>query len=351
MKTGKSLEELSAILEHQISNAKDYEASTSRIEPIVVENSLKLSLGEFGVFTPNQIAHDQIAGKTGIPSGYYHRMMATQPELLRENIKTWFDKEPEKRLVRTLGPDMRAFLSTGYRPLDNYYLATAALPTLIKGGVLIKSCEVTDRRMYIQAVTERISGEVVKGDVVQAGIVISNSDVGCGALRIESMIYRLACLNGAIVAKAMRKCHIGRTEKLLDDPELAPVFSSGTQKLIDEAFWAKMKETISFVMSEDNFAPVLKALKEKAGVNLLEKYDGYEEIVEATTKRGGFDEPERKGLLSLLIKEAQGADPTQWNLANAVTGLAHISKDYDRSVDLERFGGEIMLLDDIGNLS
>src|SRR6185369_9125843 len=107
--------------------------------------------------------------------------------------------------VRTFDNQVRAFLSDSYRPLDNFDLAEAVLPKLAGLGCRVESCEVTESRFYLKAVTERISGEVKKGDVVQAGLVVSNSEVGQGALRIEELDFRLVCLNGMISGTAVRK--------------------------------------------------------------------------------------------------------------------------------------------------
>ena len=41
-----------------------------------------------------------------------------------------------------------------------------------------ESCQLTDSRMYIKVVNTRLEAEVVPGDIVQSGIIISNSEVG-----------------------------------------------------------------------------------------------------------------------------------------------------------------------------
>ena len=43
------------------------------------------------------------------------------------------------------------------------------------------------------------------GDAVQAGIAISNSEVGQGSLRVEALDYRLVRTNGMIRETAVRK--------------------------------------------------------------------------------------------------------------------------------------------------
>lgn len=177
MKTGKTLTELAAELDRQRTEMRDFIAPISQTTMQLRDDNnpvLKLSdIGEFGI---TEIAHEQLAGHTNIPTKYYNRMLVDSPELLQHNVNHWLTKFPtEQRLVRTLDGNVRAFLSNRYRPLDNYDLAQVALPALMESGCKIESCEITDTKMYLKAVTPKLSYEIKKGDVVQAGIVISNS--------------------------------------------------------------------------------------------------------------------------------------------------------------------------------
>lgn len=63
----------------------------------------------------------------------------------------------------------------------------------------IASCEVTEGNLYLKVINKAIRAEVKPGDVVQAGFVVSNSEVGLGSLRVEPLVYRLVCSNGLIV--------------------------------------------------------------------------------------------------------------------------------------------------------
>ena len=85
-------------------------------------------------------------------------------------------------MVRTLDGQARAFLSDRYRRLDNFDLASSVLPVLgeMGDGIQIISAEMTETRMYIKVINKRLELEVQKGDVVQAGMVLSNSEVFCG---------------------------------------------------------------------------------------------------------------------------------------------------------------------------
>ena len=68
-----------------------------------------------------------------------------------------------------------------------------------------ESCQLTDSRMYIKVVNTRLEAEVVPGDIVQSGIIISNSEVGLGSVSIQPLVYRLVCSNGMVVNDAQTR--------------------------------------------------------------------------------------------------------------------------------------------------
>ena len=102
-------------------------------------------------------------------------------------------------MVRTLEGKARAFLSDRYRILDHYEILEAVLPVVgeMGEGVNIVSTEITDNRIYLKVINKRLELEVQKGDAVQAGFMISNSEIGMGAVKVEPLIYRLVCLKVA----------------------------------------------------------------------------------------------------------------------------------------------------------
>ena len=51
----------------------------------------------------------------------------------------------------------------------------------------------------MKVVNKKLKAEVAVGDAVQAGFVISNSEVGLGSVKIEPLIYRLVCKNGLVL--------------------------------------------------------------------------------------------------------------------------------------------------------
>jgi hypothetical protein len=78
----------------------------------------------------NQTAHSQIAARLGIPLKYYQRMQVEAPSLLATNVNEWFVKNRERRMIRLLDNNMRAFLGDRYQRIDNAEIAEVALPVL-----------------------------------------------------------------------------------------------------------------------------------------------------------------------------------------------------------------------------
>lgn len=338
MKQGKTLMELAAELERQKASKRDFIASGALLSVRTNEETkqTRISLGETDLGV-NATAHDQIASRLEIPSKYYDRMRNESPALLDQNVNHWFSKNFSPYLVRAMDGNMRALLSNKYRPLDNADLAEVALPQLIAAGAEVASCEVTEKRLYIKAVTPKLSFEVKKGDIVQAGIVISNSEIGMGSLSIEPLLYRLVCLNGCIINDAkIRKTHVGRGNA--DFQGVTQFFRDETREMDDRAFWMKVRDTLAAVFSDIGFAGFAEQFKKAQDDTIVADVV---KVVEITQKRYQLTEGEKSGVLHHLI---QGGDMNRFGLINAITRTAQDVPDYDRSTELERLGGTILEL-------
>ena len=287
------------------------------------------------------LAHDQIGGYLGIPGRYYDQMLARHPDLLAHNVNTWLrdkqkeakttsQKEAEKRMVRTIDGRARAFLSNKYQRIDNWEIVEVAMPILMGiPNVQIVSCEATDRRLYIQAVTPSVTGEIKKGDAVQAGVIISNSEVGCGSVSVSSVIWRLICLNGMKGMDKFRANHVGRA--VSDSEEL---WSDETRRTDDKLVLSKVKDMVKAAVDETRFRKSVEKLQELAGVPI--PATNIVSAVEVLAPKIGAGEAEKNGILAAMI---EGKDLSAWGLINAVTAQAHTTKDYDRAVEIEAMGG------------
>lgn len=338
MKIGTPINELASRILTEAKSKRDFIADTRSLT-MTEDGRISVGIekaGEHRVFLPTRLCQDQIAGRVGIPAKYAERMRSEAPALLARNVNHWFAANPEKRMLRCLDNGnkvARAFLSDRFRPLDNYDLANSILPKLADAGCEVKSCELTERRLYIQAVTPRIAGEVKKGDEVQAGIVISNSEVGCGSVKIEPLIYRLVCLNGMILPNSLRKYHVGRVEDGNEDGN--ELFSTETRKLSDKAFWAQVCDVVDGSLDQIKFNASVQRLRDATNKQLGNPVD----VVEMTTRTLELTEGEGKSVLEHLVK---GSDLSLYGLVQAVTRSAQDCESYDRAIEMERMGSTVL---------
>ncbi len=337
MKTGKTLVEMAQELQRQSEAKQDFIADT-RVLEMTPAGDLVLENGIRHEFPVTDHAHSQIAQRLDIPAKYYQRMRSEAPELLAANVNEWFQSQPERRMIRTLDGNTRAFLSDRYRRLDHFDLAEAVLPVLSEmgEGIQIVSAEMTEKRMYIKAINRRLELEVRKNDMVQAGICITNSEVGLGSLRVEPLIFRLVCLNGMISQDySTKKYHVGRAA---EDGDAFELYSDQTLKADDRAFFLKVQDTVRAAVDIAKFSAIVDKMKESTE----RKIEGNPvSAVEVLSKKFGYSNDEKAGVLTHLI---QGGDLTGYGMLNAITRTSQDLEDYDRATELERDGSKIMSL-------
>jgi hypothetical protein len=356
MKQGISLQQLAAELERQESAKADYVADTRRMHFHTVLG--ELARPELGVLQRTTIdligdgaseatndlhvlerAHRQISDFTGVPWRYYQRMAAEQPTLLDENINRWFHHQPKRRMIRTLDGKARAFLSDGYRRLDNGPLARTLLPILGDiPDVRFESCAITEERMYIKAVTPRVTGQVKVGEEVCAGVLIANSEVGVGSLRIEPFVYTLACTNGMVIPKAlgaaaMRRVHVGRR---VEADDTFRVFSNETLEADDRAFFLACADVVRAAVDEVRFRELVEAMQAAAQDTPVASAPA---AVQKLADNEGLNDGERDSVLTHL---AAGGDLTRWGVLSAVTRASQDVESYDRATELEELGGKLL---------
>jgi len=337
MKSGKTLVEMAQELQRQSEAKRDFIADTRTVE-MTPDGQLVLENGTRHEFPVSDHAHSQIAARLDIPAKYYNRMRQEDPQLLSANVNNWFQDKPERRMVRTLDGQARAFLSDRYRRLDNFDLASSVLPVLgeMGDGIQIISAEMTETRMYIKVINKRLELEVQKGDVVQAGMVLSNSEVGLGALKVEPLVYRLVCSNGLISADhAQKKYHVGRVAA---DEDAYELFSDETLKADDTAFFMKVQDTVRAAVDIAKFGTIVNRMREAIG----QRIEGDPvKAVEVVAKEFGHSDKERSGILQHLI---MGGDLSAYGMLNAITRTSQDVEDYDRATELERDGSRILTL-------
>lgn len=293
-------------------------------------------------------AHGQIGEKLGIPAKYYNLMLEEARGLLAANVNHWLASEKDKRhMVRTLSRTAisqeavaRAFLSNKFHRIDNFRVAQYILPFLLEQKDLqIKSCEVTDSRMYIKATLPHLKGEVRVGDVVVGGIVISNSEIGMGRLNAVPFTETLRCTNGmSMDDNRFSRAHLGRGSDGGDD-WVENLLSDETRAKGDEVVLCKMRDVVKGMLTMEVFETFLGKLRgateDKITTPVLEK------PVETLAKTFNLADFERSKVLEHFLG---GRDFTRYGMAQAVTRTAEDVGSYDRATELEGIGGKVINL-------
>ena len=342
MKNGRSLVNLAQELDRQLATKQDMVVPSSLMHCETDDHgSCKVIIEEGGgpaTYGVTSLARRQLAEKLKIPFAYFERMRTEQPTLLDRNINTWLQSDNERRMIRTLDGNVRAVLSDRYRRLDNYDLAENVLPILQElPGARFESVELTETKMYIKVVTPCVTYEMVPGDVVQAGVVITNSEVGHGTLSVQPLVFRLICSNGLIASDlTMRKTHLGRT--LQSDDEKITLFRDDTLAADDKAFFLKVRDVVQAAISEATFQQIAQKMQKTLAIKLT---GDPVKSIEVLANRYAFNEVERAGVLRHLIAEGELSG---YGLVNAVTHYSKEVEDYDRATEFEAVGGKLIEL-------
>jgi hypothetical protein len=338
VKEGRPLQDIAAIIKRTEEARKDFRVPTDVLR-FSDEGTIgfKVKRDHYDA-APTRHCLRQICQRSNIPAAYADRMSDGHGKLMAQNINYWWKNQPERRMLRTLlngDHTARAFLAERYRPLENADLAAVILPKLAELNCTILSCEITETRLYIQAATPKIEAKLV-GDVVQAGACISNSEVGSGKIKLEPLLYYLRCLNGMVMPRVLERRHVGRRfDDELDDA--AEYYTDATRQMDDRAFWMKVKDVCDGLFDPARF----NAMVDKFEGATAQKFKDPVGAVEEVASRFSFNEDEKAAVLNHLI---EGGQANLFGLINAVTRTATDVESYDRSVDLQRVGGEILEL-------
>jgi hypothetical protein len=336
MKQGQTLAELAQTLQEQRAMRHDLIADT---RDLTMLNGTELSIAGHGEFAVNDLAHRQIGDRLKVPAKFYDRLRHEHPALLDHNANYLFRNEPERRMVRTFKAQdgttqtARAFLSDRYRRIDNAELVEAVLPMLeMIPDYEVKSCAITDTRLYLKVVAPRTEAEVAVGDVVTSGVVISNSEVGKGALNVQAMIYRLVCMNGMIAGNTMRAFHLGAHT----DERDGIAYRDETVQADDRALMLKLQDAVRTATSEVEFMRIVDQMREATQGERITKP---KQAVEIVADKFALNDGEQE---SVLLHLAQGGDMSRYGMLNAITRASQDVSSYERATELEAVGARVL---------
>ena len=353
-----TLGDLAAMLRRQQARKVDVVAPASAIRArggqLVIDGT-DPALGPDGVtasagtYTPTEVCDQGLADKLGIPAAYLRRMREQRPDLYDANVNGWLDGDGRKFLIRCLRPGSgtgpgaaRAFLSDGYKRIDNLDVLLAALDGVRASGVPaeVDGCDLTERRMYVRVVCEQVAALApallagyrspftgaagADNPVVFAGFVISNSETGCGAFTLTPRLVVQVCRNGMTISKdAIRAVHLGER---LDQGVVT--WSSNTLDKTLALITARTTDAVATFLEPGYVDRVVRALSAQAGHPLTDP----QEAVQVVSGRLRFTDRQQADILAHFIR---GGDLTAGGVMHAVTSAARTQPDADAAHEME----------------
>ena len=296
--------------------------------------------------TITDVAHDQISGRLGIPRAYYKKMREENTHLLADNVNAWLGDSGDHmlRLINNhefddieQGTFTRAVLSNRYRRIDNDQVIEGLMPKIAESEFEMQSCDLTPYNMFVKVSFPFAQAEVAKGDVVESGVMIRNSEVGWGSCSVTLFVHRLVCTNGMVLPETIyqaRKYHSGA--RLSVDEHSREIISDRTRMIEDQAFLSSLHDIIDTARNPKTIENIAESFKE-ASEDIIE--GEVKEVVERLSKRLLITSNEQDSVLEHLIRDG---DLSRWGFANAVTRTAQDSKSYDRATELEKLGGNVI---------
>ena len=329
---------------------------------LLVLDGTDVALGPDGVtrtagrYRPTQVCDAGIAEKLGIPSAYLRRMRESRPGLFDANVNGWLDGDERSFLVRCLRVAdgetgvARAWLSDGYRPIDHLDTLMAVFEGIRAAGepVVIDSCDLTERRMYVRVRCEAVqvmapallagyrspfTGALgADNPVVFAGFVVSNSETGCGACTVTPRLVAQVCANGMTITRdAMRAVHLGgRLEEGIR-------WSSDTLDHQLGLITAKARDAVASFLSPAYAEQAIRRLEKQAGHPVADAA----KTVEVISNRLRYSDAQQAQILDHFIK---GGDLTAGGVMHAVTSAAQVQPGGDDAWDLEASALEALSL-------
>lgn len=334
---GMSMDEFEARIDREAAAAKDYVAPCEKLKVEYDDGQYRLEVKGVGNFGMTQMFHKQLATRANTPLKFYDRAKSYPDEFVPLLNKLIQEEWGGDALVRTMDGNARALLSDSYSIFDNLQLVKAVIPAVRElGDFQVKSASVSEIKMFLKLVFPNTRTEVAVGDVVEAGIMISNSEVGAGAAAVSKFMNRLICMNGAVINDAkFSKRHLGRA-LMGDGAEARQLFQSDTIAASHRAMHLQIRDMVIDVGNPKSFEVVVQNIREAASG---EKLVNPERTVRMLASTYDLTEEENGHVMRHLI---EGADITRWGMVNAVTAAAKDVTTYDRATELETFGGSLL---------
>jgi hypothetical protein len=247
--------------------------------------------------------------------------------LLNEN----YSRVESKFLVRSVGPEVRGFLSDRFRRIDTAPIIEEFLRSTRELGAVPVGAVLTPTKFALKVMIPHVF-EPITNEVLGIGIALHNSDYGDGACWLRIFVMRLLCLNGMFGEDIMRKVHLGG--RLGDD--LA--FSEVTYQLDTKTMVSATRDIVAQALTPEVVEHRMGLIAAAASAEV-----DADQRINAMQKAARLTKEEAKRVKELYTSadvEMLPPGNTAWRLSNALALFAH-DNEPARQLEIEALAGEL----------
>ncbi len=293
----------------------------------------------------------QAADKAGLPRTYLGRLMehehrAFGPQLLAHNLNQLFHggrpanddgDASDTFLLRSVRPadqsrdEVRGFLSSKFKRIDSRPIVAAFANACGQVDAFPYEGYALDTKIALKAVLGRVF-EPVPGEIMAFGMCLENSDYGNGALSVSFFALRLACTNGMLMEKALRRVHLG--SRLTPDT----VWSARTIAAETEATASAVHDLVSTRLNDRH----VRLLED--GIRRAHDEHVSPAQVDAFTKKHVSKAEAEAITLAFNSADVENmpAGQNRWRFAQAVSWIAGHTADEERRLELMKVAGAVV---------
>ena len=272
--------------------------------------------------TPTPWATGQLCQRLGIPTAYFRRC---PPAVQDVQLNYWLHADDGKDdngkeetwLLRGKGSSLRGLLSERYSPLDNAHLLDSIAPVLDE-QFQVSGFSLTDESLHLRVINPQYAKDIRPNDRLVVGLHLANSEVGCRAVTIDALVFRLVCANG-LVSLVKGKSLLYRRHVGLGDP-------ATFQHVLGQAVSRALVSGLGFM--------------ERLSWTARTYLPRMDETIAALSEQWGLSQAMQERIIANLLAEPAMDQELLWSLINAIT-LAAQSLPPDARYDLEVKAGQL----------
>jgi hypothetical protein len=281
----------------------------------------------------------QVASDGKVPGAFITELAA------RKNGENWgsraaanllneiYQHDEDRHLVRSVGTQVRGFLSDRYRRMDAAPIVDSFIKAAGKLGAMPYSGQWNDLSFHMRAIYPK-PVDIGNGEWLVFGANLRSSDFGCGSLEVSAFIERLVCLNGMVRESALRKVHLGAR---LQEGAL---YSAHTWDLDTRAMASATGDIIRGLLNP-------QAIEKNADLirNANEETIDVETKIKSLVKKNLINKGEAKAITEAFTSadiEMMPPGQTTWRLSNAMSHFANSVDDAERRYELQRLSAQVI---------